>query len=160
MRRLCLPLEQPLKEMAHIQHEVLNWDSRLVARVKYILNYESFTSKTLSHRWIWILPRRMTFLSFLHDRHTLDPFFSDWLMLKIVERDWLMNLRGTSYRFDKTNDYKRMKRNNDGKCLFLITQWKPVMLKILTTFYRRWTISFKPVLARPIIFVFRISFRD
>ena len=32
-----------------------------------------------------------------------------------------MNLRGTVYRFDKTNDYKRIKQNNDGKCLFLIT---------------------------------------
>ena len=46
-------------------------------------------------------------------------------MFKIVERDWLTNLRGTGYRFDdKTNDYKRMKGNNDAKCLFLITQWK------------------------------------
>ena len=43
-------------------------------------------------------------------------------MFKIVERNWLMNFRGTVYRFDKTNDYKRMKQNNDGKCLFLITQ--------------------------------------
>ena len=25
---------------------------------------------------------------------------SDWLMFKIVERDWLKNLRGTGYRFD------------------------------------------------------------
>ena len=53
---------------------------------------------------------------------TLGPFISDWLMFKIVERDWLMNLRGTGYRFDETDDYKRMKRNNDGKCIFLITQ--------------------------------------
>ena len=36
-------------------------------------------------------------------------------MLKIVERDWLMNVRGTGYRFDKTNEYKRMKQNNDAK---------------------------------------------
>ena len=36
-------------------------------------------------------------------------------MFKIVERDWLMNLRGTGYRFDKTNDYKRIKKNNAGK---------------------------------------------
>ena len=43
-------------------------------------------------------------------------------MFKKVERDWLMSLRGTVYRFDKTNEYKRMKRNNDGKRLFLITQ--------------------------------------
>ena len=64
-------------------------------------------------------------------------------MFKIVERDWLMKLRGTIYRFDKTNDYKRMKQNNDGKCLFLITQWKTVMSKSMTTFFRRWTISFK-----------------
>ena len=42
----------------------------------------------------------------LRDRHTLHQFFSAWLMLKIVERDWLMNLRSTGYRFDKTNDYK------------------------------------------------------
>ena len=28
-------------------------------------------------------------------------FHSDWLMFKIVERDWLMSLRGTVYRFDK-----------------------------------------------------------
>ena len=33
----------------------------------------------------------------------LRPFFSDWLMLKRVECDWLMNLRGAFYRFDKTN---------------------------------------------------------
>ena len=25
----------------------------------------------------------------------------DWLMLKTVERDWLMNLRGPGYRFEK-----------------------------------------------------------
>ena len=43
-------------------------------------------------------------------------------MFKIVERDWLMKLRGAVYRFDKTNDYKRMKPNNDGKCSILITQ--------------------------------------
>ena len=49
-------------------------------------------------------------------------FLSDWLMFKIVERDWLMNLRGTVHRFDKTNVYKIMKQNNDGKCLFLISQ--------------------------------------
>ena len=54
-----------------------------------------------------------------------------------------MNLRGTGYRFDKTNYYKRMKRNNDGKCLFLITQWKTIMSKIMTTIFRRWTIYFK-----------------
>ena len=30
-------------------------------------------------------------------------------MFKIVERDWLMNLRGTGYPFVTTNDYKRMK---------------------------------------------------
>ena len=35
-------------------------------------------------------------------------------MFKIVERDWLMSLRGTGNRFDKTNYYKRMKRNNEG----------------------------------------------
>ena len=56
-------------------------------------------------------------------------------MFKIVERDWLMNLRGTFYRFDKTNDYKRMKQNNEGKCLFLITQWKTVMSKLMTFFF-------------------------
>ena len=39
-------------------------------------------------------------------------------MFKIVERDWLINLRGTVIRFDKTNDYKRIKRNNDGKCFY------------------------------------------
>ena len=49
-------------------------------------------------------------------------FFSDWLMFKIVERDWLIKLRGAVYRFDETNDYKRMKQNNDGKCSFFITQ--------------------------------------
>ena len=50
--------------------------------------------------------RRIYFLSFLRDRHTLRPFFSVWMMLKIVERDWMMNLRGVhmSYHFDKTND--------------------------------------------------------
>ena len=45
-------------------------------------------------------------------------------MFIIVERDWLMTLRGTVYRYDKTSACKRMKQNNDGKCLFLITQWK------------------------------------
>ena len=38
---------------------------------------------------------------------TLRPFISDWLMFKIVQRDWLIDLRGTGYRFDKSNDYKR-----------------------------------------------------
>ena len=53
---------------------------------------------------------------------TLRTLISDWLKFKIVERDWLMNLRGTGYRFDKTNDYTRLKGINYGKCLFLITQ--------------------------------------
>ena len=67
-------------------------------------------------------------IGFLRDENRFDRFlvfihfFSDWLMFKIVDRDWPMKLRGTVYRFDKTNDYKRMKQNNDGKCLFLITQ--------------------------------------
>ena len=47
--------------------------------------------------------------------HTLRPFISHLLMFKT---DWLMTLCGTDYRFD---DYKRMKQNNGGKCLFLIT---------------------------------------
>ena len=42
-------------------------------------------------------------------------------MFIIVERDWLMTLRGTVYRYDKTSAFKRMKQNNDGKCLFFIT---------------------------------------
>ena len=73
------------------------------------------------------LPKKLIFSAtnnvfiVLPDRHTLRPFFSDGLMVKIVECDWLMNLRGTVYCFDKTNYYRRMKRNND-KCLFLITQ--------------------------------------
>ena len=81
-------------------------------------------------------PRRISFLPFLRDRHTLSPFFSDLLMLKIVERDWLMNLRGTGYRFDKANDYKRMKRNNDGKHFFY-NAMKNVMPKLLTTFFSK-----------------------
>ena len=28
--------------------------------------------------------------------HSLRPFISDWLMFKIVERDWLMNLCDTN----------------------------------------------------------------
>ena len=51
--------------------------------------------------------------SYMHLRSA--HFISDWLMLKIVKRDWLMELRGTGYRFDKTNGYKRMKRNNDDR---------------------------------------------
>ena len=39
-------------------------------------------------------------------------------MFKIVERDWLMMLHGTGYRFDKTNDYKRIKRNNELVFIF------------------------------------------
>ena len=54
--------------------------------------------------------------------HALHAFTSDWLMFKIVERDWLMNLRGTGYPFDTTNDYKRMKQKNHSKYLFFITQ--------------------------------------
>ena len=52
----------------------------------------------------------------------LRPFISDWLMFKIVECDWLMSLRGRGYPFDKINYYKRIKQNNDSKCLFSITQ--------------------------------------
>ena len=49
-------------------------------------------------------------------------FISDWMKFKIVECDWFMNLRSTGYPFDKTNDYKIMKQNNDSKCLFFKTQ--------------------------------------
>ena len=76
------------------------------------------------------MPKKLDFFS--RDENRFDHFlaiatrsahfFNDWLMFKIVERDWLMKLRGTIYRFDKTNDYKRMKQNNDSKCLFLIIQ--------------------------------------
>ena len=52
----------------------------------------------------------------------LRPFISDWLMFKIVECDWLMNLLGRVYSFDKINDYKGIKQNNDSKCLFSIIQ--------------------------------------
>ena len=55
----------------------------------------------------------------MHRGQTLRSFISDWLMFKIVERDWLMNLRGTGYPFDKTNDYKRMEQNNGKKCFFI-----------------------------------------
>ena len=68
-------------------------------------------------------------------------------MFKIVERDWLMNLRCTVYNFDTTNDYKIIKQNNDGEWLFFITQWKTVMSKLMTTFFRRWSISFNLRLA-------------
>ena len=50
---------------------------------------------------------------------TLRSFISDWRMFKIVERDWLMNLRGTGYPFDKTYDYKRTKQNNGKRCFFI-----------------------------------------
>ena len=47
--------------------------------------------------------------------HMLRPFISDWLMFKIVECDWLMNLRGTGYPFININDDKRIKQNNESK---------------------------------------------
>ena len=90
-----------------------------------------------------MFPRRTSFLLFLRDRHTLRPFFSDWLMLKIVECDWLMDLCGMGYRFDKTNNYKRIKRNNDGKCWLMKMQWKTVKSKLFAIFFRSRTISFK-----------------
>ena len=65
----------------------------------------------------------------------LRSLFSDWLMLKRVECDWLMNLRGTGYRFDKTIYFKRRKQNNDGWCLFLIMQRKTDLSKILTIIF-------------------------
>ena len=64
-------------------------------------------------------------------------------MFKIVERDWLMKLRGTVYRFDETNYYKRMKQNNDGKCLFFYNTMKNCNVKINDNiFFPRWTVSF------------------
>ena len=56
-------------------------------------------------------------------------------MLKIVEHNWLMNLRGTGYHFDKTNDYKRMKRNNDGKCVFFDNAMKNCNVKIIDNIF-------------------------
>ena len=61
-----------------------------------------------------------------------------WLADVENSRTWLDDgVGGTDYRFHKTNDNKRMKRNNDGKqaSLFLITQWKTVMAKLMTTFF-------------------------
>ena len=66
----------------------------------------------------WSAPHRSPLQ---HNIHMLRPFISDWLMFKIVECDWLMNLRGTGYPFDKINDNKRIKQNNDSKCLISIT---------------------------------------
>ena len=51
--------------------------------------------------------------------HMLCPFISDWLMLKIVKHEWLMNLHGTGYHFNKINDYKRMKQNMTASVDFL-----------------------------------------
>ena len=42
-----------------------------------------------------------------------------------------MNLTGTGYQFDKTNAYKRMKQNNDGKCYFLIMYLMKTVIKII-----------------------------
>ena len=60
-------------------------------------------------------------------------------MFKIVERDWLMNLRGTGYPFDKTNDYKRMKQNN-GKRWFFYNTMKDCNVNINDNIFRRKTI--------------------
>ena len=57
-------------------------------------------------------------------------------MFKIVERDWLMNLRGKGYRYDKTNDY--MSQNNDGQCLFWITHLKIFNVKINENIFFFW----------------------
>ena len=133
--------------------------------------YGEFSTEKSGYGWIWIRPSGVEWVSefclvkgsirkhffaeeieffrdeyrfyrFLRDHHTLRSFFSDWLMFKLVERVWLMSLCGTVHRFDKTNNYKRIKRNNDGKCLFLITQWKTIKPKLMTAFIRKWTISF------------------
>ena len=71
----------------------------------------------------------------------LRPFFSDWMMFKIVECDWLMNLRGTGYPFDKIIDYKRIKQNKASKCLFSYNTIKKLMSTLMTTFFRRLTLT-------------------
>ena len=131
-----------LKEIVYLQYGILNWDSHIVARVKWPLNSESFAWKHFLAEETWFFRDEYLFYRFYVIATRSAHFLSDWLMFKIVERDWLINLRGMVYRFDKTNDYKGMKQNNDGRCLFLITQWKPVLSKLMTTFFRRWTIYF------------------
>ena len=68
---------------------------------------------------------------------------------KIVERDWMLTSNKVDRSCiglpvpDKTNDYKRMKQNNDGQVgLFLITQWKTGNVKINDNiFSHRWDYS-------------------
>ena len=111
-----------LKEIVHLQHMVLNWDSHTVESVENPLLVKRLPGNTLQPKKCEISTNKYRFYrssASMRRGHTLRPFISDWLMFKIVECDWLMNLRCTGYPFDKTNDYKWMKQNNDSKCLFL-----------------------------------------
>ena len=47
-----------------------------------------------------------------------------------------MNLRGTGYPFDKTNDYKRMKQNKSKKYVFYNTM-KDCYVNINDNIFRR-----------------------
>ena len=106
----------------------LNWDSHPVDIVEKLLTCESFAWKHSPAEEMRIFYERASFLSFQRE-HAQRPHASpiyllvivQKLMFKSVECDWLMNVRGTGYPFDKINDYKRIKQNNDNKWLFSIT---------------------------------------
>ena len=74
----------PLKEIVHLQHGVLNWDSHIVASVKQPLNSESFA-------WKHFLAEE---IGFFRDENRFDRFFRfypflQWLADVQNSRTWL-----------------------------------------------------------------------
>ena len=101
---------------------VLIWDSHPVESVETPLTCESFAWKYSPAEEMRISYERVSILSFQRE-HAQRPHAShiyQWLADVQNSRMWLADdLRCTGYPFDKNNDYKRMKQNNDSKCLFL-----------------------------------------
>ena len=146
--------KQPLAVIISLDSVVINSFIKTITRITQIhqpitfdyFEHQPITDNGRSVRPLCIFAEvRVFYCSYANMRRgiTFRSFICDWLMFKIVERNWLMNLCGKGYRFDKTNYYKRMKRNNDCKWLFLITQLKTGMSRLTTTFFRRRNISFK-----------------
>ena len=82
-------------EIFFLQHGVLDWDSHIVARAKNFLVNRSpeKSSQPKKFEFSTNVVRFYRSSASMHSGHTIRPFISTWMMFKVVDRDWLMNVR-------------------------------------------------------------------
>ena len=109
-----------------------------------------YTMESCSGRKILVPPQWM------RKEYTIAPFSTDeierdWLMITVIECDWLVNSyvkHGAWVHFDEMND----KKNSENRMALNVYFWKHnknIMWKLMTQpFFRRWTISLNETMNR------------